>query len=67
MRLFTSIARSDCDDTFEAVLREEFELMRRKFEHQVGELREASMRDKVTISQVKTEAQVEIDKLKVAN
>ena len=40
LRDFTSSSHGNYDDSYEAVLRSEFELMRRKFEKQVASLKE---------------------------
>ncbi len=40
LRDFTSTSHDNYDDSYEAVLRSEFELMRKKFEKQVASLKE---------------------------
>jgi predicted nucleic acid-binding Zn-ribbon protein len=55
-----------CDD-FESVLRHEFELMRKKYEAQVQELKELIDKDRLASSHAQTCLVVELDRLKVVN
>ena len=64
MRQFTAY---NADETFETVLRNEFELMRKQFDRQVTSLKESIMKDKIEMSQLKAENMVEVEKLKAQN
>ena len=62
-----SLSGSKTDDTFEAVLRAEFELMRSRFERQVAELKDENIKEKVAAGKIQVEAAIEIERLKVMN
>ena len=47
-----SLSGSKTDDTFEAVLRAEFELMRSRFERQVAELKDENIKEKVAAGKI---------------
>ena len=66
MREFTSLGTyNEADDTFETVLREEFQLMRKKFEQKVDSLQEETRRTKADKLRETSELKTKIETLEI--
>ena len=63
----TSFSGIDADETFEKVLRDEFDAMKKSYSSQVANLEEEVHKHKTDLLRVKGDLQSEIESLKVKN